>query len=134
MHRFGADDSGNAGPMTAIERGEAANQWLQQPANQRAYVARVMYEDGILTEIRIYPVDLGGDGRPWSRTDVPMKPEPPLAREILSQVQEYSSPFGTNISIEDDPAYGPIGVIRVERSATVPVGGDVRSEFSSGTP
>ena len=124
VHRFGADDSGTTGTMTSIERGETGNQWLQQPSNQRAYVTTNTYQDGVLQEIRIYPVDLGGDRRPWSRTNVPMTPSPEVAREILTQVQEYSRPFGTKISIE-----GGVGVIRIPKESIVPVGQNLRNTF-----
>jgi len=136
VHRFGADFSGDDGPMTVIERDELANQWLQQEPNERAFAARVRYEEGILREVRIYPVDLGGapgpERRTWSRTDVPMTPSPELAREILAQVQEYSRPFRTDISIEVDELGRPIGIIRVPASATVPVGQGIRDSFRGG--
>jgi poly-gamma-glutamate synthesis protein (capsule biosynthesis protein) len=135
VHRFGADYSGDAGPMTSIERAELADQWLQQAPNQRAFVAKVMYQDGILEELRIYPVDLGGaqgpNRRTWSRTDVPMTPEPELAREILGEVQEYSRPFGTEIAIEVDELSRVVGVIRVSPSATVPVGEGLRETLGN---
>jgi hypothetical protein len=121
--------------MTSIERAELADQWLQQAPNQRAFVAKVMYQDGILEELRIYPVDLGGaqgpNRRTWSRTDVPMTPEPELAREILGEVQEYSRPFGTEIAIEVDELSRVVGVIRVSPSATVPVGEGLRETLGN---
>ena len=85
--------AGLTGPDDApSNRGEEGNQWLQQSSNQSAYVTRNTYQDGVLQEIRIYPVDLGGapgpSRRPWSRTDVPMTPTPARAREILAQIQE----------------------------------------------
>ena len=133
VHRFGLDDSGTAGPMTDIESGEEGNLWLQQAINQRAYVARHTYQDGVLQEVRLYPVDLGGapgpDRRPWSWTDVPMTPTPAKAREILAQIQEYSKPFGTQIAIEVDQIGRPVGVIRIPRESIVPVGGQLRSSF-----
>ena len=135
VHRFGADYSGDAGPMTSIERAELGDQWLQQAPNQRAFVAKVMYQDGILEELRIYPVDLGGaqgpNRRTWSRTDVPMTPEPELAREILGEIQEYSRPFGTEIAIEVDALSRVVGVIRVSPSATVPVGEGLRETLGN---
>jgi hypothetical protein len=134
VHRFGLDDSGTEGPMTDIERGEEGNLWLQQAINQRAYVARNTYQDGVLQEIRIYPVDLGGapgsDRRPWSRTDIPMTPTPGRAHEILAQVQEYSRPFGTQIAIEVDDVGRPVGVIKISKDSIEPVGQHLRSTFA----
>ena len=136
VHRFGLDDSGTSGPMTSIEAGEVGNLWLQQASNQSAYVARNTYQNGVLQDIKIYPVDLGGapgpDRRPWSRTDVPMTPTPKRAREILANIQEYSKPFGTQISIEVDSTGRPIGVIKVPKESIVPVGQQLRSAFPQG--
>ena len=137
VHRFGLDDSGTNGPMTDIESGEQGNLWLQQSINQSAYVTRNTYQDGVLQDIRIYPVDLGGapgpDRRPWSRTDVPMTPKPARAREILAQIQEYSKPFGTQITIEVDRLGRPIGVIKIPKESIVPVGQQLRSGFNQPT-
>lgn len=126
VQRFGADDSG-PGTMTAIERGEAGDEWLQQYINLVAYIATSKYVDGALEEIRVYPVDLGVDraSRPWSKMSVPMTPSPELAARILADIQRYSEPFGTKMSVENG-----VGVIRVPRAATAPVGGDIRSTFA----
>jgi poly-gamma-glutamate synthesis protein (capsule biosynthesis protein) len=136
VHRFGLDDSGTQGPMTDIESGEEGNLWLQQAINQSAYVARHTYQDGVLQDIRLYPVDLGGapgpDRRPWSWTDVPMTPKPARAREILAQIQEYSKPFGTPITIEVDQIGRPVGVIKVPAESIVPVGQQLRPSFGAG--
>lgn len=127
VHRFGADDSG-IGTMTAIERQEGGDEWLQQYINLVAYVATSKYVDGVLEEIRIYPVDLGVDraNRPWSKMSVPMTPSPELATRILADVQKYSEPFGTKISVENG-----VGVIRVPKSATLPIGDSIRSTFGT---
>lgn len=130
VHRFGADDSGT-GTMTAIERSEGGDEWLQQYINLVAYVATSKYQDGVLEEVRIYPVDLGVDRakRPWSKMSVPMTPSPELATRILTDIQKYSEPFGTKISIENG-----VGVIRVPKNATVPIGTSIRSTFTSAPP
>jgi poly-gamma-glutamate capsule biosynthesis protein CapA/YwtB (metallophosphatase superfamily) len=130
VHRFGADDSGT-GTMTSIERSEGGDEWLQQYINLVAYIATSKFVDGALEEIRIYPVDLGVDraNRPWSKMSIPMTPSPQLANRILSEIQKYSEPFGTTISIENG-----VGVIKVPREATVPVGGNLRSTFGPVAP
>lgn len=123
VQRFGSDDSPpNPGNLTDIESNEIRNAWLQQPINMVAYVAQTKYRDGRLTEVRIYPVDLGIDQEttPWSRSSIPQTPSPEVARKILTDLQTYSAPFGTKISIENG-----VGVIRVPPEATVPVGGDL---------
>ncbi|OJU17608.1 MULTISPECIES: CapA family protein [unclassified Sphingomonas] len=124
VQRFGSDDSPpNALNLTNIEAIELGNDWLQQEINLTAYVAKTKYVDGKLVEIRIYPVDLGADASrtPWSRSSIPQTPSPAMARKILTNLQKYSEPFGTKISIENG-----IGVIRVSPDATVPVGGDLK--------
>jgi len=128
--RFGADDSGT-GTMTSIERAEGGDEWLQQYINLVAYIATSKYQDGVLEEVRIYPVDLGVDraNRPWSKMSIPMTPSPQLANRILADIQKYSEPFGTKITIENG-----VGVIKVPRDATVPVGGSLRSTFGPVAP
>jgi len=123
VQRFGSDDSPpNPGNVTNIEDGELQNSWLQQSINLTAFVAQTFYKDGLLTEIRLYPADLGVDQDkvPWSRSSIAQTPSPELARRILTELQEYSAPFGTNIEIRNG-----IGIIRVPPSATLPVGADL---------
>ena len=123
VHRFGSDDSPpNPANLTDIESGEFGNAWLQGPNNLVAYTAQTKYQDGKLVEIRIYPLDLGVDTSktPWSRSSIPQTPSPEMARKILTDIQTFSAPFGTKISIENN-----IGVIRVAPEATVAIGGDL---------
>lgn len=115
------DSTVEADGLTATERSErnrAGYFWYE--SNCVAYVANTTYTDGKLVEIRIYPVDIGLGERPWSREHVPMTPTPEKARSILAQLQQYSEPFGTKISIENN-----IGIIRVPSEATVDVGVDL---------
>jgi poly-gamma-glutamate capsule biosynthesis protein CapA/YwtB (metallophosphatase superfamily) len=81
---------------------------LENPASEITVLTTSRYDKGKLTEVRLYPVDLGGAQRPISRMGIPLTPAPAQARSILRDMQEYSKPFGTNISIEND-----VGVIRV---------------------
>ena len=122
VHRFGLDDSGTAGPMTDIESGEQGNLWLQQAINQSAYVTRNTYQNGVLQEIRLYPVELGGapgpDRRPWSRTDVPMTPTPARAREILANDSGGTRSHSARRSPSRSMRLGrPVGVIKVPRGS-----------------
>lgn len=107
--------------MTNPERGERlwANWWTRYGSS--AYIAKTTYKDGKLSEIRIYPVDIGLNGGVWSKEHVPTTPSPARARQILEDLQRFSMPFGTKISIESN-----IGVIRVSPDATVDVGGDLK--------
>lgn len=77
------------------------------PPSQIAVLTTSHFNGGKLTEVRLYPVDLGGKRRPISQMGIPMTPDPQDAQRILHDMQEYSQPFGTKISIEDN-----VGVIR----------------------
>tara|TARA_B100001142_G_C14160826_1_gene588386 strand:- start:331 stop:909 length:579 start_codon:yes stop_codon:yes gene_type:complete len=70
-------------------------------------VAISHYDEGELTEVRLYPTELGSDG-PDSRLGIPRLAKPDKAREILERVQRLSLGFGTNIDID-----GSVGIIRV---------------------
>ena len=79
-----------------------------RPINAEGVVAASHYEGGQLTEVRLYPVDLGGYPRPGSSTGIPTAPTPERARQILEELQALSKPFGTTINIENN-----VGVIHV---------------------
>lgn len=115
------NSSGALGGMTATERGERVYYSVSwNDISSTAYIANTTYKDGRLTEIRIYPMDIGLGERPWSREHIPQTPTPERARLILERLQKFSEPFGTKISIENN-----IGIIRVPPEATVDVGGDL---------
>lgn len=117
----GLDSVVDAHGMTRTELTESQRAgFFSDESNSIAYIAHTTYQDGRLVEIRVYPVDIGLNTRPWSREHVPMTPTPDKARSILERIQKYSEPFGTQISIENN-----IGVIRVPPEATVDVGGDL---------
>lgn len=82
--------------------------WLEQPANLEALLTSSHYENGKLTEVRLYPAELGLPNRPGSQFGTPRRPNAQVAREILEKVVEYSKPFGTKIVIENG-----VGIIRL---------------------
>ncbi|MGH7105180.1 MAG: CapA family protein, partial [Acetobacteraceae bacterium] len=84
---------------------------LENPASQITVLTTSHYDRGKLAEVRLYPVDLGGAHRPISRMGIPLTPPPAEAQSILRHMQQYSKPFGTKISIENN-----VGVIRVGNS------------------
>lgn len=81
---------------------------LENPASEITILTTSHYERGKLTEVRLYPVELGGAQRPISRMGIPLTAPPAEAQSILHDMQQYSNPFGTKISIENN-----VGVIRV---------------------
>ena len=97
---------GMGGEAMATEKGEPTG--LEIAASQESVLVTSHYEGGKLTEVRIYPVDLGGRRRPMSQLGIPMTPSPEDAQRILKEMQDFSKPFGTVISIENN-----VGVIHV---------------------
>lgn len=81
---------------------------LESSSNQETVLTTSHFENGRLTEVRLYPVDLGGARRPISEMGIPMTPSPDEAQRILKEMQDYSKAFGTTISIENN-----VGVIRI---------------------
>jgi poly-gamma-glutamate synthesis protein (capsule biosynthesis protein) len=93
---------------TAAEISEVATVRLEQPHNMEALLTTSRFESGRLAEVRIYPVDVGQEGRPYSRMGIPMTPSPAMAQRVLAKLQKFSDQFGTKIAIESN-----VGVIRV---------------------
>jgi poly-gamma-glutamate capsule biosynthesis protein CapA/YwtB (metallophosphatase superfamily) len=85
--------------------------WMQRPDNFEGLLASMHYENGRLTEVRIYPVDEGVTTRAGSQLGIPRKPTPEIAQQILEHVVEYSKPFGTKIVVENG-----VGVIRIPQA------------------
>jgi poly-gamma-glutamate synthesis protein (capsule biosynthesis protein) len=83
---------------------------VTQPERMESLLTESHFDNGRLTEVRLYPVDLGQDlSRPFSRTGIPMTPSPAMAKRVLEKIQRISKPFGTKIDIENG-----VGVIRAE--------------------
>jgi len=70
-------------------------------------IAVSRFDKNQLAEVRLYPIDLGWDRRPADRGS-PRLASPEMAQKILQNLQKLSTPFGTNITIENN-----IGVIRL---------------------
>jgi hypothetical protein len=91
---------------------ETETSWRGQryhPDELEVLLVTAHYDGGKLTEIRLYPADLGQDGkRPLSRLGFPMMASPEMAQRILNKVQTISKQFGAGTSIENK-----VGVIRV---------------------
>jgi hypothetical protein len=94
-------------PDAIVGEHETQGFWQLTP-NLESLVAWSHFENGKLTEVRIYPVDLGQTLRVGSQLGIPKKPSAAVAKKILDEVIEYSKPFGTKIVVEDG-----VGVIRM---------------------
>ena len=73
-------------------------------------VAVSRFEGGRLSEIRLYPVDLGY-GLRLTESGVPRLAGPRVGRTILERLRKISERYGTHIAIEQK-----VGVIRSERA------------------
>jgi poly-gamma-glutamate synthesis protein (capsule biosynthesis protein) len=69
-------------------------------------VAVARFDQEKLSEIRLYPVDLGY-GMVLTESGTPRMATPEVGKEILTRLQKISEPYGTRILIEDN-----IGIIR----------------------
>jgi hypothetical protein len=100
------------GPLLGeAEENEQSWAWMEQPDNFKVVLTSSHFESGKLTEVRLYPVDLGDKGglaRPSSQLGIPKRPSAEIANRILNEIIMYSKPFGTRIAIE-----GGVGVIHV---------------------
>ena len=122
--------------MTDIEGGEQGNLWLQQAINQSAYVARNTYQDGVLQEIRLYPVDLGGAPGPDPPAVVVDRraddTEARAGRERSSRRFRSTRSRSARRSRSRSIRWArPVGVIKIAKDAIVPVGQNLRSTFGA---
>jgi poly-gamma-glutamate capsule biosynthesis protein CapA/YwtB (metallophosphatase superfamily) len=102
-------------PSKPPTNGGAAEQ-THLPDDKEVLLTTSHYEGGKLTEVRLYPADLGIEGtRTVSKAGVPMTPSPAQAQRILKLLQDLSKPFGTTIAIENN-----VGVIRVAAPKAAP--------------
>jgi poly-gamma-glutamate capsule biosynthesis protein CapA/YwtB (metallophosphatase superfamily) len=73
-------------------------------------VAESRFDGGRLSEVRLYPIELGFATRNEMR-GLPRIAPPAVAQQILLRLQKLSEPFHTEIKIENN-----VGVIRVAKS------------------
>jgi poly-gamma-glutamate capsule biosynthesis protein CapA/YwtB (metallophosphatase superfamily) len=89
---------------------------FMKQANMQGILATSHFENGRLTEVRLYPLDLR-PGDVISRKSTPHLATGEYAKQILGLEQERSKPFGTKIDIEGD-----VGVIHVTSTMTTDAG------------
>jgi poly-gamma-glutamate synthesis protein (capsule biosynthesis protein) len=76
-----------------------------------AVITESRFDKGRLSEIRLYPVDLGY-GMRLTESGIPRIASPEKGMAILQRIQAMSEPYGTKIAIETMPPYGNVGIIR----------------------
>lgn len=77
------------------------------PLKYESIVAVSEFAGGRLSQVRLYPTDLGHSER-MARRGVPRLASPEVARRVLDRLRKLSEPFGTTIDIEDG-----VGIIRL---------------------
>jgi poly-gamma-glutamate synthesis protein (capsule biosynthesis protein) len=75
------------------------------PAKYESVVAVSEYHEGRVSEVRLYPVELGYDSPRMAHRGVPRQADAATARRILARLQQLSAPYGTEISIQGDVGY-----------------------------
>jgi hypothetical protein len=93
----------------------AANFWdhmTREPIYDSAIVVS-RFDHNQLSELRIYPIDLGWERRRADRGSPRITP-PELAQKFLQQQQKDSEAYGTKVSIE-----GNVGVVKLAPMANV---------------
>lgn len=103
------DEPGSGVPGTAT--GSKGCYQVRAAGNPKTWydgmVAVTDFEHGSARTVRLYPLDLG-DTCDRSRRGLPHLADPAAARRILVDLQSYSVPFGTRITVE-----GSVGVIHI---------------------
>jgi poly-gamma-glutamate synthesis protein (capsule biosynthesis protein) len=77
------------------------------PNLYESVIAVSRYTSGKVSEIKLYPIDLGVNAQGAMR-GVPMMADAVIGRRILERMQRLSQPFGTTITIEKG-----VGIIRI---------------------
>jgi poly-gamma-glutamate capsule biosynthesis protein CapA/YwtB (metallophosphatase superfamily) len=102
MRNFGEDGgSAHRSSDDAIVGDHETQGFWQLKPNLESFLAECRFENGKLSEVRLYPVDLGQTPRPGSQVGIPRTPTPEVAQKILDELIEYSKPFGTKIVVKD---------------------------------
>ena len=76
-----------------------------------AILTETRFDHGQVSEIRLYPIDLGY-GKKLTQSGIPRTASLEQAMKILKRVHDISAPYGTQIAIESSPDWHYVGVIR----------------------
>ena len=99
------------GPAAWGGRGQGGTFRGDRNSNALKYesiVAVSEFAGGRLSQVRLYPTDLG-HGERMAHRGVPRLASPEVARRVLDRLRKLSEPFGTTIDIEDG-----VGIIRLQ--------------------
>ena len=114
----GAEIHGSPDPTLQATEAEISNNfWAYRHTDQRLFesvIAVSRYDKNRLTEVRLYPIDLGWSQRPAER-GTPSLASSEMAQTILQHLQKMSTQYGTTIKIENN-----VGVIRIVSQPNAP--------------
>ncbi|AGS25343.1 CapA family protein [Rhizobium etli] len=103
FEEYGKDLRANTdAEVTAAEMssGYASDPGFKDPVFYESIVTVSRFDQNQLTELRLYPIELGHSMRLANR-GVPRLASPAQAKSILERLQKLSNPFGTDITIEN---------------------------------
>ena len=109
--RFGLDFNSTPGDYLDTRSGGGTRAFAADPVFWQSVVAVCNYAGGDLKEVVLHPIDMGF-GRTIPQRGRPVLADESTARETLRWLQDVSSPFGTEISIEELDG-DVVGLIRV---------------------
>ncbi|MBX5242654.1 CapA family protein [Rhizobium sp. NLR22b] len=92
--------------LSEMSRGYSTDPGFDDPIFYESVIAKSLYNENRLAEIRLFPIDLGHSKR-FANRGVPSPADLLKARLILERLQRLSEPFGTKIAIENG-----VGVVR----------------------
>lgn len=100
---MGVQDAGPRAPLDQFSRNFGGS-----TESLESVVAISYFEAGELSEVRLYPIELGSGG-PDSQLGIPRLAGRQQAREILQRVERLSEQWGTQIEID-----GSVGIIDID--------------------
>jgi poly-gamma-glutamate synthesis protein (capsule biosynthesis protein) len=105
--RFQLDHTHTPGDYLHTRSGGGKQAFAADPVFWESVVAVCNYEEGMLSDISLHPIDMGFQ-RPIPQRGRPILATGKIAAETLDWLQEVSKPYGTNIEIQ-----GEVGHIRL---------------------
>lgn len=105
---LGGPDKATDADLNAILCAESCSSDTKENLVFLSIIAVSKYEQSNVSEIRLYPVDLGY-GMRLTQSGIPRIASPTVGRNILERLQQISQPYRTEIVIEDN-----VGVIRFQ--------------------
>lgn len=94
--RVGLGPDAMPGEVFDARTENGAKGFPSEPSYWEAVIPRVTWEDGRVTDIRLFPIDLG-HGLPRAVRGRPMMAGPELGQKIIERMDRLSAPFGARV-------------------------------------